>query len=195
MTAKDRKTITDKVVGQIKSGKLRMKPRWYFVALAIAASAGLAAVAIVVVYLANLLVFKLRIESSGRPMYGLGDNISYFAGNFPWVALLAGIVGIAALIWMVKKFDFSYRLGKWTVIAVVLASLIAGSALAFTNINSHLENFGPMRHFYGENMQRGEGGGMRQQQNGKSMQQYNGSGGQSSGQGQPNMMQQNHSGQ
>ncbi len=149
-------TITQSAMQQIKSGQITMRPHWRLALLAGLSTVALAAAAILTVYLVNLVAFKLRVASIGRPMYGARANFDYFAGNFPWLAFVIGLAGIGLLIWLVRKHDFSYRLGRWLLVAVVLFSLFTGTALAFTNLNNHLENFGPMQGIYGGQMHAGQ---------------------------------------
>lgn len=144
--------IAQKTMRQIRSGQVAMRPRWQFTLFAALGAVGLTAAAIITVYLVNLVAFKLRLASADRPMYGMRTNLDYFAGNFPWLAFVFGLVSFGLLIWLARKHDFSYRLGRWLVIAMVLLSLGIGTALAFTSLNNHLENFGPMRSIYGGQM-------------------------------------------
>lgn len=154
-----RQTAARKVMQQIKSGKVTMRPHWQF-ALATALSiAALATVAILTVYLTNLVVFKLRLASGDRPMFGLRATLDYFTDRFPWVAFGFGIVSIGLLVWVVRKFDFSYHLGRWLLVVIVTLSLATGTAVAFTNLNSHLETFGPMHGIYGPQAQGGRAHG------------------------------------
>lgn len=155
-------TVARKVMQQIESGRVTMRPRWQFVLVTALGIAALVATAILTVFLANLVVFKLRLASSGRPMYGLRANVDYLAGHFPWLAFVFGTASIGLLLWIIHKFDFSYHLGRWLLAAVVVLSLATGTAVAFTNLNNHLETFGPMRGVYGPHMRESQdhGGGV-----------------------------------
>lgn len=161
--AKGQRKIAEEVMRQIQSGKITMRPRWHFALLAALGVAVAITTAVLAIFLTNLVVFKLRLASSDRPMYGLRANLHYFTSHFPWLALLCGIVSISLLLWIIRKFDFSYHLGRWLLVAVVIVSLTAGTTVAFTNINNSLETFGPMRGVYGgQHMQTNQGheGGM-----------------------------------
>lgn len=165
--------VTDKVIKRIESGEVAMRPRWQFAVLGLLAVGAFTALAIITIYLANLLVFKLRLELAGNQARGLGANVSYLAGNFPWIALVVCVVSLASLVWFVRRFDFSYRAGRWVILGIVLLCVLAGTLLAFTNLNYHLES-GPLRGFYGQrNKSQGnenqgrESGSSRQMQNGQ----------------------------
>jgi hypothetical protein len=151
--AKTDQTISQHILQQIQSGHVAMRPRWQFTLYAVLGTIWLIGIAIITIYLVNLVAFKLRLASADRPMHDMRANVDYFVGNFPWLAFILALVSFGLLIWLAHKHDFSYRLGRWVLVAVVLFSLAAGSALAYTNLNTHLETFGPMRGIYGESQQ------------------------------------------
>lgn len=139
----------DQVLDQIQHGQVRMRPRWQFVILTILGVVGLVATAIVTVFLVNLVVYKLRLVNADRPLHAAQTELSYLAGSFPWLAFGIGLVCLGLFIWLWRRRDFSYRLGWWPLIVVVLLSLVVGIGLAFTNLNNKLQTFGPTRGFYG----------------------------------------------
>jgi hypothetical protein len=151
-------TIAHNIMRRIQSGEIAMRPRWQFTLFTILNFVGLIATAIVTIYLVNLVVFKLRLASSDRPMYGMQASLDYFASNFPWLAFVFGIVSLGLLLWLARKHDFSYRLGRWLLLAVVLLSIGVGAALAFTSFNNRLENFGPTRGIYNGQKSHGQNG-------------------------------------
>lgn len=156
---KPEQVIAKKVMQQIESGKVSMRPRWQFIVVTVLGVIGIGATAILAIYLTNLVVFKLRITSSTRPLYGLRANVSYFTGHFPWLAFVLGVSSIGLLIWVLRKFDFSYHFGRWLLVLVVALSLATGTAVAFTSLNNHLETFGPMRGIYGPSTQQNQNHG------------------------------------
>lgn len=144
-------TAADKVLSKINAGQLRLRPRWQFAVVSVAAGAGLALLTLLTVFFANLFVYSLRGE------LGSGQGFGRQAGNFPWLALGLALAGSLLLVWMLKHFDFSYRLGRWLLAIVILASLAIGTALAFTSLNTPLQQHGPLRGLYQRN-ERGPGG-------------------------------------
>lgn len=150
---KNTNKITNKVIGEIERGKLQMRPRWHFVLLSVVSATTLIAGSITAVYLTNLFVFKIRIELLDGPAYGLRQNLDYLTSHLPWLVMLVGLLSFIALYWLVKKFDFSYKLGRWTLIILLSLSVFTGTALALTDFNQRLENFGPLKPLYGQGAQ------------------------------------------
>ncbi len=144
--------ITQNIMQQIRSGKATIRPHWQLALIASLGAVGLTAATIATIYLVNLVAFKLRLASTDRPMYRMQANLDYYAGSFPWLAFVLGLFSLGSFIWLVRKHDFSYRFGRWLLTAVILVSLVVGTTLAFTSLNNHLENFGPMRGIYGKQM-------------------------------------------
>lgn len=151
-------TIARNIMKRIQSGEIAMRPRWQFTLFTILGATGLIAAAIVTVYLVNLVAFKLRLAFSDRPMYGMQANFDYFTTNFPWLAFVFGVVSLGLFILQARKYDFSYRLGRWLLVGVVLLSIGVGTALAFTSFNNHLQDFGPTRGIYGGQKNHGQNG-------------------------------------
>jgi hypothetical protein len=128
-----------------------MRPHWQFVVLGLLTAGIFTALVVMATYLANLLVYRVRLEAAGSHAHGLGANAVYLAGNFPWVALVVCVASLVALVWFIKRFDFSYRAGRWVILGIALLCVAAGTGLAFTSLNSRLET-GPLRGFYGQHM-------------------------------------------
>ena len=152
-------------MSRIKKDHIAMKPRWYFVLGTSALVVGLVGLSIVLVFLVNLTVFSLRTHG---PM---GDmRYQQLLASFPWWIPLIVVVGLGLGIFLLKKYDFSYKKNFLLVIlgfiAVILLSGIVADALG---INTFLSRQGQMRRLYQqvENQktfpQKGSGQGWKQQ--------------------------------
>lgn len=146
---KDQKLLNN-VMKKIDSGEVKIRPRRHYVFVTASAIVGMLASVILTIYLTNYVVYKLRLASVDRPAYGLREKLDALSGSFPWPAFLIGILSIFVLIWLLKKFDFTYRFGRWFVFAVISLSVLLGVILAYTNINNHLQSSGPLRGAYGQ---------------------------------------------
>lgn len=129
---------------QIASGKVTMKPRWYFWLGSGLAVVGLTAFSLTAVFLFNLMFFTLRRHG---PMAEW--RVAQIVNSFPWWALVLAIAGLGLGIWLLKKFDFSYKKNFWLVLlgfgaAIILAALLIDQ-LGF---NELWQRRGPMRRFY-----------------------------------------------
>jgi len=136
--------LTSTVMSRIKRDHIAMKPRWYFVLGTSALVVGLVGLSIVLIFLVNLSVFSLRTHG---PM---GDiRYQQLLASFPWWIPAIMIVGLGLGIFLLKKYDFSYKKNFLLVIlgfiAVILLSGIIADALG---INTFLSRQGQMRRLY-----------------------------------------------
>ncbi len=138
---KELKNITENIMEQINQGKLKMKPKGYFILGSIITFIGLVSTVIVSTFSVGLIRFSLR---SHGPMgqYKFDQILS----SFPWWTLLLAILGLALGIWLIRQYDFSYKLKPWLVIAgFVLAIIIGGYIIDITGANDVMSQKGPMR--------------------------------------------------
>lgn len=149
--------ISDNVMSQIKSGKIRMRPRVYYVIGALGIIIGLAALVTISVFLISLFMFSLRTHG---PM----GNIRYqqLLEGIPWWTLVVATIGIFGGVLLLKKFDFSYKSNFLTIAVVfVVAIIIAGFAIDYLKIDSLWSGKRMMKGLYqeyGNNYQhRGQG--------------------------------------
>lgn len=151
------------VMKKIKAEEIKMKPKWLFVLGSIFAMAGLVGLTVGAIFLTNLTIFLIKKRGPG---YG---RLDLMLESFPiWVPALA-ILGIIFGIWMLKKYDFSYKKNFLLIILAFITSVVMGgllvNQLGLNNIWSHQ---GPMRRFYQQfenqegNFPRGQGRGRMQ---------------------------------
>lgn len=128
---------------KIKSEQISMKPKWMFILGSVFTIAGFIGLTAGAIFLANITIFLIRKRGPG---YG---RLELMLNSFPiWIPIMA-ITGIVLGIWILKKYDFSYKknfllIAISFVISVVVAGLLV-DRLGFNNILSHQQ---PMRNFY-----------------------------------------------
>ena len=135
------KNITENVMNQINQGKAKMKPKIYFVIGSILTFVGLISSIIVSIFFVGLIRFSFR---SHGPMgqYKFDQMIS----NFPWWIAILAILSLIVGIWIIKKYDFSYKKNPlFIVIGFVLMVLAAGWLIDTTGLNDILLHRGPMK--------------------------------------------------
>jgi hypothetical protein len=145
------KNITCAVMNRIRQDKIKMRPRVYFVIGSLLTFIGLVASMLTSVFLVGLMRFSLRTHG---PMgeYRLDQLLS----NFPWWMTIITIAGLVIGIWLLRQYDFSYKINfKVMIIGVVFAIIVTGWLIDMTGLNDTLLHRGPMqgimRQYFQEN--------------------------------------------
>jgi hypothetical protein len=138
---KELKNITESVMGKIRKGEIKMRPRSYFVAGSVLTFIGLVASVLVSVFLVGLMRFSLRAHG---PM---GEyRLEQLIGNFPWWAPVVAVLGLVFGIRLLRLYDFSYKANyKVVVVGFVVAVVVAGWFIDTVGLNDVLARRGPMR--------------------------------------------------
>lgn len=135
--------LENAVMEKIRMEEIKMKPKWLFVLGSLVTFIGLISLTIGAVFLVNLTTFLIRKRGPG---YG---KLQMMLESFPiWVPILA-IVGIVMGIWILRKYEFSYKKNFLLVIATFILSVIAaGILIDQTGLNNIWSHKGPMKRFY-----------------------------------------------
>ena len=114
--------VTETVMDKINKGEIKMRPRWYFVLGSVAVFVGVFGTFLVSSFLVSLVSFSLRTHG---PM---GEyRLQQMLGSFPWWALILSLFGLAMGVFLLKKYDFSYKKNfGYIILAFVLAVLASG---------------------------------------------------------------------
>ena len=135
------------LMARISSGQITMKPRWYFVLGSVLSVVGLVGFGIIATFLTNLTIFLLRQHGPNSQW-----RLQYILDSFPlWVPVLA-VVGTGLGIWMLKKYDFSYKKNFLFIsLAIITAIALTAFLLNYTGLDNIWMKRGPMRRFYQQN--------------------------------------------
>lgn len=109
--SKELKNITDNIMDQIHEEKIKMRPKAYFILGSVLTFVGLVSSVVVSVFLVGLIRFSLRAHG---PMasYRLDQILS----SFPWWAPVFAIAGLVMGIWLLRRYDFSFKVNFKVVI-------------------------------------------------------------------------------
>lgn len=128
-------------MGQIHFGKIKMKPKIYFVVGSTLTFFGLVFSIITSVFFVGLVRFSLRIHG---PMGQF--KLDQMVSNFPWWTTIFAILFLTIGIWLVRQYDFSYKKNPLIIIiGFILAIVFAGWIIDMTGLNERLIQRGPMR--------------------------------------------------
>lgn len=135
--------FTEKIMSKITKEQIAMKPRWYFVVGTFLMALGLAGSMVVTIFLINLILF---IWQKRGPGWG---RVDFMLMNFPWWILIVALIGIIAGIWLLKKYDFSYKKNFVLIVVVfVISLLLAAWLIDCSGLNEIWSKRGPMKSFY-----------------------------------------------
>jgi uncharacterized protein YacL len=131
---KEIKNITENVMDQIQEGKVKMKPKTYFILGSILTFLGLVSATIISIISVGLIKFSMRAHGPLAQM-----KLNYMIANFPWLILIIAVVGLIVGLWLIKKYEFSYKVKPWIIIAgFVLAIFVAGFVIDSIGFNEKL---------------------------------------------------------
>lgn len=132
-------------MSQIKSGKIAMKSKWYFMAGSILMFGSIVTLTVVAIFLFNLTLFAIQ------PHYGPGAErrLDMILSNFPWWAPILAVGGVILAIWLLRKYDFSYKKNfPLIILSFILAVIIGAVLIDVLGFNDYFAKRGPMRGFY-----------------------------------------------
>lgn len=139
-----RKDLTKKIMSKIDSGEIKMRPKIYFVAGSVITFTGLIFSIIASAFFINLTRFVIRSQSPMKQF-----RFEQMIYNFPWWIPVAALVLIILGIYLLKKYDFSYKKNFLVIVlSFIIAVFAAGWLMDFFGINLTLGRRGPMRRFY-----------------------------------------------
>lgn len=129
--------ISSSVMDQIKSGKVHMKPRAYYVALSIASLGAVVLAGITLAYLSSIMFFWVRIQTADTMAWGARANLSESIASFPWWAALLSLALIIVAVVLVRRHGRMYQHKTSTIAAVlVVGSLLLGLGLSLLDIGA-----------------------------------------------------------
>jgi len=101
--------LKDQIMASVKGGRLKMRPKWYFVLRASLWAVGIVLAALAGLYLASLLMFVAHETGiSMAPTFGW-PGIVLFLKSLPWVLILLVLIFIVILELLVRHYSFAYR--------------------------------------------------------------------------------------
>ncbi|PIP69169.1 hypothetical protein CO033_03240 [Candidatus Nomurabacteria bacterium CG_4_9_14_0_2_um_filter_32_10] len=145
------KDIKENIMSQINNGKIKMKPKIYFILGSISTFIGLISSIVISIFLFGLVRFSLRTHG---PMgqYKFDQMLSYF----PWWTVVLAIFSLILGIWLIHKYDFSYKIKPWIIILIfILAIATVGIFIDIIGFNDILFRYGPMKGIMGNGYLRG----------------------------------------
>lgn len=136
--------IEKTVMAMVKANKIPMKPKWYFMLGSLLTMVGLVGLSIGAIFLTNLMLFLLRRHG---PMEQW--RLQIILGSFPWWVPILAILSVGLGIFLLKKYDFTYKKNFWFIaVGFVTSVILAAFILDYLGLNDIWSHQGPMRRFY-----------------------------------------------
>ena len=123
--------LRDKVLGAIKNGKVKMRPKWHYVLKTALAITGGVLLSLALLYLVSFIFFALRANGVWfMPAFGL-SGMRTFVMSLPWLLIFTSLLFIIILEILVKRYAFAYRKPLlYSVLGILALAIIGGFALA-----------------------------------------------------------------
>ena len=137
-----KKLPRERILEAIKSGRVRMQPRWHFILRAILAAVGGVMILLALLYVASFVLFYLRETGIWFvPVFGSHGWFEFFA-SLPWLLILLALVFIVILEILVRRYAFAYRQPLlYSAIAIMLIVVLGGIILERTSFHEQLFRF------------------------------------------------------
>ncbi len=142
-------SLADKISEQIKSHKIKMKPKTYFIFGSVLMGMGIAAAILVTVFFFGIIFHRMRVQAPlGYLGPGLGGLVP-FIQNFPWLPLIIALIGIVGGLYLIRKFKIGYRYAfAGIIVGFLLAVLGFGLIIDASGLPEKAQEFGAFNKFF-----------------------------------------------
>jgi hypothetical protein len=134
-------SIQDNVLKAIEAGKVKMRPKWHFVARTSLLIVGTILVVLALLYLVSLILFIMR-QTGVLFVSGFGfSGISAFFLSAPWLLIIIAVIFIIILQILIKKYSFGYgRPLLYSALAIIVLVVVGGILVEMTPLHRGLFN-------------------------------------------------------
>lgn len=127
--------FSKEIMTQINSGQVRMRSKIYYAMGSIGLGIAISLLASLGALIISLVILRLRIAGPVEYLRFGPQGIRPFIANIPIVFIILAFLAIILVIFMLKKYDFSYRHNWWGISLGVIA-LIITSGMVFDTLGS-----------------------------------------------------------
>jgi len=132
-------SLVDNVLERIKSGQIRMRPKFYFILKTILAIGGIMLIGGFTLFLISFIAFHLRASGIWY-LPGFGpQGFGAYLKLLPWFLIFIGVILILVLEILAKRFALIYRRPIfYSLLAIILIALIGGFLIDKTPLHPGL---------------------------------------------------------
>lgn len=147
MNEEFKKDLAQDILQKIKKQEITMRPRFYFVVIALSLGLGTAAAFLFALLFAIRLTVQFRLFNPHDFLRLGGPGVRPFLTSFPWISLLVAVLGLGLGLWLLHKYKFSYRrkllpVAAGTVALLIVAGITLGHAAYVAELHEDI-NVGP----------------------------------------------------
>ncbi|MCK9641764.1 MAG: hypothetical protein M0R39_17815 [Prolixibacteraceae bacterium] len=136
--------IEKNVMAKIQAGQVKMHPKYYYLLLSTISVLAILLLGLVTSYFMSVVTLWIRIQNAAGPAYGARRNLSSLVGDFPWWALVLGILSFVAIVYIVRKVGGLYKIRLIYLAPIVIAvSLILGFAFSYSALPNTFKSHSP----------------------------------------------------
>lgn len=141
--------LAKKIMKQVHEGRVKMRPRVYFVVGSALLGIGLAGAVVLTILFISLAFFRLRTHAPFGFLWFGQFGLRPFFATFPWLPLLVAVVGFIGAIVLLQRYDISYKWGLAGLAVGLLALVLTvGLLLSPLGFNKRARQLPPLRPFY-----------------------------------------------
>lgn len=139
---KPRTNLRSRILDEIKGGRLKMRPKWYFILNNALLITGGIIILLALLYLASFVSFILRQNGVWFvPIFGLRGWFAFLI-SLPWLLIALAIVFMVVLELLVRHFAFAYqRPLLYSLMGIMLIVLVGGFLVNRTTLHASLAQF------------------------------------------------------
>lgn len=139
MTEEQHNSIKDRLLSDIESGKVGMRPKWHFFLRAALLLLGVVLASLALLYVVSFTVFVLRENGAlFAAHFGLRGIHALLLG-MPLIFILLAIIFIGILEVLVRKYEFAYRRPlTYSVLGITLLLIIGGIIIDRVHVHQSL---------------------------------------------------------
>ncbi|MCK4592570.1 hypothetical protein KAT63_04000 [Candidatus Parcubacteria bacterium] len=140
MENKNSKELENKIMSEIKSGKVRLRSKYLFLAEKLGLeSAFVLSVALSILFF-NLFLFYLKTTDNLEYLSFGASGIAAFLESFPYLLIISFIFFLFLAGYLMMKTDFSYKKPfKYFAVSLIAIIMTIGGVLAYTDMSEKIE--------------------------------------------------------
>lgn len=134
------KQLEDKVMSDIKSGRVKLRSKYVFLAEKLGLNSGIVLTVILAILFFSLALFYMRATDNLEYLSFGKDGILAFLESFPYLLVISLILFLFIAGYLITKTEWSYKKPfKYFALGTLVLVLIAGSAAAYSGVTESIE--------------------------------------------------------